>query len=366
MAHDVFISYSSEDQTIVEALSHYLEENGVRCFVAYRDIHKGKSWAKAIAEAIEQCQMMVVVFSDSFNRSEQVDREIELCCDEEKKPVLTFKITNTKFSGAKKFFLKNLNWIDAFPCPEDNFRSLLDNISKLIVLSDAPKTHTPQTTTPLPEVNVATENFICHIGRKVTREMIAQAVEIDKQVYNDDFQGILETCLGWWKKNPEIYVMLEDTETRKIVGYINAMALDEAYCEEIISGTIVDTTIPIEYINNYDFPDVYKLYFASIAIHPDYHNTSAFKLLYDAFLLHIMRLADREIYFSEVLADAVSDSGEKLCKYIGMQQLKESSHGSKIYTTSLLPPKIRITTKVSRQLTEKYEAIFRQQNTPAI
>ena len=44
---------------------------------------------------------MLVVFSDSFNRSEQVDCEIELA-SEDHKPILTFRITDDAFKGAKK------------------------------------------------------------------------------------------------------------------------------------------------------------------------------------------------------------------------------------------------------------------------
>jgi len=131
MAHDIFISYSSKDQKIVEGLSHYLEERGIRCFVAYRDIPKGKVWASVITEAIENCQMMVVVFSKDFNISEQVDREIELCA-EEKKPILTFRIQDVQFAGAKKYYLKNLNWIDAFPNPRECFNHLYESIIKLL------------------------------------------------------------------------------------------------------------------------------------------------------------------------------------------------------------------------------------------
>lgn len=131
MNYDVFISYSSKDQKIVEAMSHYLEERGVRCFVAYRDIPKGKVWASAITEAIENCRVMVVVFSKEFNMSDQVDREIELC-SEEKKPILTFRIQEIEFTGAKKYYLKNLNWIDAFPNPNSSFSSLYESVTKLI------------------------------------------------------------------------------------------------------------------------------------------------------------------------------------------------------------------------------------------
>ena len=130
MAYDIFISYSTTDQKIVEGLSAYLEQNGIRCFVAYRDIPKGIVWAKAITEAIEKSKLMIVVFSEHFNRSEQVDREIEMCI-EERKPILTFRIEDTAFSGAKKYYLKNINWIDAFPNPKEYFGKLLTSIKNL-------------------------------------------------------------------------------------------------------------------------------------------------------------------------------------------------------------------------------------------
>ena len=129
--YDVFISYSSKNQKVVEAMCAYLEQHKVRCFVAYRDIPKGVVWAKAIVEALDESKMMVVVFSEEFNLSDQVDREIELA-SEDKKPILTFRISNTMFKGAKKYYLKNINWIDAFPNPENLFDSLLDNVAKLI------------------------------------------------------------------------------------------------------------------------------------------------------------------------------------------------------------------------------------------
>lgn len=131
MEHDVFISYSTKDQKIVEGLSAYLEQNGIRCFVAYRDIPRGVVWAKAITEAIENCKLMVVVFSEHFNRSEQVDREIEMCM-EEGKPILTFRIQDTAFTGVKKYYLKNINWIDAFPNPQACFGELLKSVKALL------------------------------------------------------------------------------------------------------------------------------------------------------------------------------------------------------------------------------------------
>ena len=129
--YDVFISYSSHDQKVAEGVCAYLEQHRIRCFVAYRDIPKGVVWARAIVEALEESRMMVIVFSENFNRSEQVDREIELA-SEDHMPILTFRIADDAFRGAKKYYLKNLNWIDAFPHPEHCFGELCKNVQQLL------------------------------------------------------------------------------------------------------------------------------------------------------------------------------------------------------------------------------------------
>lgn len=143
MKYDVFISYSSLDQKVVEGLCAHLESYKIRCFVAYRDIPRGVVWAKAIVDALDESRMMVVVFSDHFNNSDQVDREIELA-SEEKKPILTFRITDDAFKGAKKYYLKNLNWIDAFPDPQAVFGSVAENVAKLLDMDIKSVTPAPQ------------------------------------------------------------------------------------------------------------------------------------------------------------------------------------------------------------------------------
>ncbi|MBR5848530.1 MAG: TIR domain-containing protein [Bacteroidaceae bacterium] len=131
MKYDVFISYSSKDQKVAEGVCAYLEQYGIRCFVAYRDIPRAVVWATAIVEALEHSRMMLVLFSENFNHSSQVEREIELA-SEEKMPILTFRLSDDAFRGAKKYYLQNLNWIDAFPHPERYFESLRVNIFSLL------------------------------------------------------------------------------------------------------------------------------------------------------------------------------------------------------------------------------------------
>ena len=132
--YDVFISYSSRDQKVVEGLCAYLEQHKIRCFVAYRDVPFDAPWAESIVDALESSRMMLVVFSNNYNKSRQVDREIEIA-SEENLPILTFRLSDDQYVGAKRFYLKNLNWIDAFPHPEATFGRVTENVAKLLGLS---------------------------------------------------------------------------------------------------------------------------------------------------------------------------------------------------------------------------------------
>lgn len=129
--YDVFISYSTIDKLIAEAVCGYLESHRVRCFVAYRDIPKGDDWAQAIPPALRGSRMMLAVFSQAFNVSEQTDNELHIAAHR-KIPILTFRITDDDFDGAKEYFLAKSNWIDAFPEPEKQFGELLRSVQVLL------------------------------------------------------------------------------------------------------------------------------------------------------------------------------------------------------------------------------------------
>jgi len=131
MACDVFISYSFDDQEIVDEITDYLEKKGISCFVAARDIPPGEKWAKYIPPAIENCKMMVYVHSETANKSDDIDNEIALCL-KYKHPILPFKISDTKYTEAKEYHLVGINWIDAFQNSKECFEDLLTTIQDIL------------------------------------------------------------------------------------------------------------------------------------------------------------------------------------------------------------------------------------------
>ncbi len=91
MAHDVFISHSAKDKPVADAVCATLENGGVRCWIAPRDIVPGTQWGEAIIDAISSSQVMVLVFSSNANESQQIIREVERAVSKGI-PVIPFRV----------------------------------------------------------------------------------------------------------------------------------------------------------------------------------------------------------------------------------------------------------------------------------
>lgn len=116
--HDVFLSHSAKDKPVADAICARLESQGVRVWIAPRDILPGSNWGEAIIEALESCRVMVVVFSASANDSPQVLREVERAVGKGV-AVIPFRIENVVPSKAMEYFLSSPHWLDAMSPPLD-------------------------------------------------------------------------------------------------------------------------------------------------------------------------------------------------------------------------------------------------------
>ena len=62
MKHDVFISYSSQNKNVADAICHVLEEHRIKCWIAPRDIPGGADYGDLIDDAIKNCRLFIIVF----------------------------------------------------------------------------------------------------------------------------------------------------------------------------------------------------------------------------------------------------------------------------------------------------------------
>jgi TIR domain len=116
MAGDVFISHSTDDARLAKQACDALENGGVSCWIAPRDILPGETWSGSIVRAIEGSRMLLVVLSGHANASPEVLREVEQASRKGKRLVV-LRIEKVEPSVDLAFFLTSTQWLDAFPPP---------------------------------------------------------------------------------------------------------------------------------------------------------------------------------------------------------------------------------------------------------
>ena len=132
MAHDLFISHSSEDKTITDAVCSALETAKIRCWVAPRDILPGQDWPEAIVRAIKGSRVMVLIYSSNSKNSVHVKRELMLAM-EAKVIVIPLKIDDIPFEGPMQYFLTDTHWLDAMNPPTENeIQRLVETVQVLV------------------------------------------------------------------------------------------------------------------------------------------------------------------------------------------------------------------------------------------
>jgi len=130
--HDIFISYSSEDKPIADAICNHLESQHIRCWVAPRDILPGMNYQEAIIDAIDSSSIMVLVFSSHSNESPHVLTEVNEAMSNGV-IIIPFRIENILPSKAMKYLISGPHWLDAMTPPlEQHIRELEETIKILI------------------------------------------------------------------------------------------------------------------------------------------------------------------------------------------------------------------------------------------
>lgn len=126
MAHQVLISYSSEDKLQADAICNRLESQGIRCWIAPRDVQGGTEYADSIVQAIEAAEVMVLVYSKSADESKQVRREVERAVSEGTK-IMPVRIEEAEMSKSFEYYVGSIHWLDAITPP---FEEHIDRLAK--------------------------------------------------------------------------------------------------------------------------------------------------------------------------------------------------------------------------------------------
>jgi transcriptional regulator with XRE-family HTH domain len=109
----------------------------------------------------------------------------------------------------------------------------------------------------------------------------------------------------------------------KVIGDWHFVCLNDDVFERAKLGILRDSQITV---TDLDIPIVggersYKMYIANFGVERRYRHPEAFNALCGSFVDEIVRLAEQDVFFSEVCATAWTVEGQRLCRLIGMEQI---------------------------------------------
>ena len=110
---DVFISHSSKDADTANKVCQFLEEKGLSCWIAPRNIVPGSDWAASISTAVTSTKVFLLIYSANSADSDQVARELSLAESKKEVFIVPYKIDETTLSGSYEYYLTGAHWISA-------------------------------------------------------------------------------------------------------------------------------------------------------------------------------------------------------------------------------------------------------------
>jgi TolB-like protein len=139
IANDVFISHSVKDKAVADAVCARLEAANIPCWIAPRDVSPGTDWTASIVDAITQCRVFVLIFSNNANRSADVQRELRLAVAEPM-PIIPMRIEGVAPSKSMHYLLGTQHWLDALTQPlDEHLDRLVDTVRDLLRQQGASK-----------------------------------------------------------------------------------------------------------------------------------------------------------------------------------------------------------------------------------
>jgi tetratricopeptide (TPR) repeat protein len=190
VAHEVFISYASDDKPVADAVCATLEARGVRCWIAPRDLLPGRPYPEAIEEAISNSRVMVIVFSQPAADSRDVRSEIHLAFQQEI-TIVPFRIQDMHFPKGMKYWLGAVHWLDAITPPlEHHLRTLSERICEHLITGSQITPAKPERSSN-PKARACHERGVAYYRKKEYENAIAElthAIELDSSIawaFND-------------------------------------------------------------------------------------------------------------------------------------------------------------------------------------
>lgn len=338
---DIFISYSHQDKQIATMVLSVLEQNGIKCWIDYRDALPGNSFAASIVRAIKDCKFFVLLLSAASGDSPHVLNEVNSAV-KAGKTILPFKIDDGEMSEGLEYYVGKTHWLEALTPPmEAHIKQLADIIKSWYDKERERKVEAPS---PAPSAKLSGACKMMSLPELLSMGFTVSSIAV--QLVENDYincNGISEENEGTAAQWEEFLQNDSDTfqylvsPDGKIVGNWSIVALsDEAY-ELAMKGKLLEKNIGIENTNMLCFPDIYSGYILAFSLLPEYRNMQNYNLLIESFLDQIERYAENGIFFRKWCTNVFGREVEALIKRLGFQYVCDNEVHGKIYACSFMP-----------------------------
>lgn len=134
-AYDVFICYQHKAKKIVDFLVAALEQEGISCWYAPRNLIDGEEYQHTISKAISKAGCVIAIISDEALDSQWVKHEIVIA-DNHDVPIIPFEIAPTSIQNELTLRLVTKHNILAYKNPSNCIMTLINTINKLLSSED--------------------------------------------------------------------------------------------------------------------------------------------------------------------------------------------------------------------------------------
>lgn len=159
MAH-IFISYKSETERQALDVVRRLENAGIDCWIACRDIPVGSDYIDEIPTAIDECPFFILLLSRQMHISPWVKLELKQAISSGKQ-VLPLMLEDFKLHPSYTFMLQNYQIYPLFIDNGDTFRDVVSRILKVV----PQRKHKPSVPKKSPPPSVPAQAFTPYLGK---------------------------------------------------------------------------------------------------------------------------------------------------------------------------------------------------------
>jgi hypothetical protein len=292
-----------------------MEAKGCRCFIAPRDIKTGAEYASEIVTGINNSMAILLIFSESSNKSAYVLREINSGVSRNKM-IIPLRIDDFLPSDAMEFYLGPTQWLDAFPEVLDIH---VEKIVNLVTTIDKNIKSENNKSIQVEGPSLLKISEVKKLGYD-NKHITLRAIELDylcipTESFNIsiDQEGSFEDWCNYASEYGEdLTILLVKNDI--IIGYCDVYPVNnDAYASLINGQTIIRDSM----IDLYEFGGTFNAYIAMIAIDPENASIQNYFLIFDWIFSHLKDWEHRGVLIERIGISCYSRILEKILMQLG-------------------------------------------------